>query len=64
MSVVRRPALLDFASSLVVGAIPSTITGIGVIGPYPIAAYRGWIGASSRWTASTGIAPLFLVASL
>jgi hypothetical protein len=39
-----QAAVLDFASNLVVGAIPSTITGITVIAPYPIAAYRGWIG--------------------
>jgi len=37
-------AVLDFASNLVIGAIPSTLTGISVVGPYPIAAYRGWIG--------------------
>jgi hypothetical protein len=39
-----QAAVLDFASNLVLGAIPSTLTGITVIGPYPIAAYRGWIG--------------------
>lgn len=37
-------AVLDFASNLALGAIPSTLTGISVVGPYPIAAYRGWIG--------------------
>ena len=39
-----QAAMLDFASNLVLGAIPSTITGISVVGSYPIAAYRGWIG--------------------
>jgi hypothetical protein len=39
-----QAAVLDFAENLVVGAIPSTLTGISVIGSYPIAAYRGWIG--------------------
>lgn len=39
-----QAAVLDFASNLVLGAIPSTITGVSVVGSYPIAAYRGWIG--------------------
>lgn len=39
-----QAAVLDFASNLVLGAIPSTITGVTVVAPYPIAAYRGWIG--------------------
>ena len=37
-------ALLDFASNLFLGAIPQTVAGLGVIFPYPVAAYRGWIG--------------------
>lgn len=39
-----RAAVLDFAANLVLGAVPSTITGLSIIGSYPIAAYRGWIG--------------------
>ncbi len=39
-----QAAVLDFVDNLVLGAIPSTVTGITVIGSYPIAAYRGWIG--------------------
>ncbi|HKY51030.1 MAG TPA: hypothetical protein VJP45_07225 [Candidatus Limnocylindria bacterium] len=39
-----QAAALDFASNLVLGAIPSTITGLSVVGSYPVAAYRGWIG--------------------
>lgn len=37
-------ALLDFGANLSLGAIPTSITGITVIGPFPIAAYRGWVG--------------------
>jgi hypothetical protein len=39
-----RAALLDFSENLVLGGMTSTVTGFVVIGPYPIAAYRGWIG--------------------
>src|SRR5436190_22874767 len=34
-------ALLDFGANLGLGAIPTSITGLSVIGPFPIAAYRG-----------------------
>lgn len=37
-------ALSDFSGNLFIGAVPSTITGLGIIFPYPLAAYRGWIG--------------------
>jgi hypothetical protein len=39
-----RAALLDFASNLVLGGVTSTILGVAVVGVYPIAAYRGWVG--------------------
>jgi len=39
-----QAALYDFGSNLVLGALTSTLTGISVIGFYPFAAYRGWIG--------------------
>jgi len=40
----RLPAaLLDFGANLV-GAISNTLSGFGVIAPYPVIAYRGWIG--------------------
>lgn len=39
-----RAALLDFASNLVLGGGTSTVTGVTVIGSYPIVAYRGWVG--------------------
>lgn len=39
-----QAALLDFAANLGLGAIPTSITGLSVLGPFPIAAYRGWVG--------------------
>jgi hypothetical protein len=39
-----KAALLDFGSNLFLGAVPTSITGLSVIGPFPIAAYRGWVG--------------------
>jgi hypothetical protein len=39
-----RAALLDFAANLVLGGGISTVTGIAVVGSYPIVAYRGWVG--------------------
>lgn len=37
-------ALLDFGENLLLGAIPETVGGASVILPYPLAAYRGWVG--------------------
>jgi hypothetical protein len=37
-------ALWDFGQNLALGAVPQTITGLTVVLPYAIAAYRGWIG--------------------
>jgi len=39
-----RAALLDFGSNLFLGAVPTSVTGLTVVGPFPIAAYRGWVG--------------------
>jgi hypothetical protein len=39
-----QAALLDFGSNLLLGAVPTSVTGLSVIGPFPIAAYRGWVG--------------------
>jgi hypothetical protein len=39
-----QAALLDFASNLFLGAVPTSVTGLSVVGPFPIAAYRGWVG--------------------
>jgi hypothetical protein len=38
-----RAALFDFGGNLY-GAIVDTLGGLGVIFPYPLIAYRGWIG--------------------
>jgi hypothetical protein len=38
-----RAALLDAASNLGAGVV-SAITGISVVGAYPLVAYRGWVG--------------------
>jgi uncharacterized membrane protein SpoIIM required for sporulation len=39
-----RAALWDFAGNLVVGAAPKTVSGFGIIFPYPMVAYQGWVG--------------------
>ena len=39
-----QAALSDFSQNLILGGIPSTVGGLGVVFPYPEAAYRGWIG--------------------
>ena len=39
-----RAALLDFASNTVLGAVPITLAGLGVVFSYPIVAYHGWVG--------------------
>jgi len=37
-------ALLDLGRNLLLGAVPETVGGIAVVPPYPLAAYRGWVG--------------------
>ena len=39
-----RAASEDFAGNLLAGAVPSTIMGLSVALPFPVAAYRGWVG--------------------
>src|SRR5688572_10423339 len=39
-----RAALLDFSENLLRGAVTDTLTGIAVVGPFPLVAYRGWVG--------------------
>jgi len=39
-----RAAFLDFSRNLFLGAIPQTAGGLAVVLPYPVAAYRGWVG--------------------
>ena len=43
-------AIVDFARNVGLGAVSTTVTGLAVIIPYPIVAYRGWVGGvvSSR----------------
>ena len=41
----RLPAaLLDFSRNLLLGAVPNTVAGAGIVLPYPLAAFRGWVG--------------------
>jgi len=37
-------AFLDFGSNLVLGAGVTSLTGLSVVGPFPIAARSGWVG--------------------
>jgi uncharacterized membrane protein SpoIIM required for sporulation len=37
-------AFSDFAGNLILGAMPKTLSGFGIIFPYPWVAYQGWIG--------------------
>lgn len=39
-----RAALLDFGRNLFLGAVPQTVGGLAIALPYPVAAYRGWVG--------------------
>jgi hypothetical protein len=39
-----RAALLDFGANLGLGAAPSTMMGLSVAMPFPLAAFRGWVG--------------------
>lgn len=39
-----RAALADFLGNLGRGAVPSTVMGLSVVMPFPVAAFRGWIG--------------------
>jgi len=39
-----RAAMWDFADNLVLGALPKTISGLGIIFPYPLVAFQGWVG--------------------
>lgn len=36
--------LFDFGRNLFLGAVPNTVGGLIIILPYPIVAYRGWVG--------------------
>src|ERR1044072_4747602 len=39
-----QAALWDFAGNLVIGAVPQTVMGFGIIFPFPSVAYQGWVG--------------------
>jgi len=39
-----KAALIDFLQNLALGAMPSTVMGLSIVMPFPIAAYRGWVG--------------------
>lgn len=39
-----RAALLDFQGNLFLGAMPKTVSGVGVVTAYPLVAFQGWIG--------------------
>lgn len=39
-----QAALRDSAGNLMLGAVPKTLSGFGIIFPYPWVAYQGWIG--------------------
>jgi hypothetical protein len=41
---VLLAALIDFTQNLLVGAVPSTLSGLGVVFAYPFIAQRGWVG--------------------
>lgn len=37
-------AVADFLGNLILGAIPTTLLGLAVLLPFPLVAYRGWVG--------------------
>jgi uncharacterized membrane protein SpoIIM required for sporulation len=39
-----QAALWDFSGNLLIGAVPKTVMGLGIIFPYPWVAYQGWVG--------------------
>jgi hypothetical protein len=39
-----QAALIDFGENLVLGGVPSTVGGLAIVIPYPVALYRGWVG--------------------
>jgi hypothetical protein len=39
-----RAALFDFSENLLLGAVPLTVAGLGIIFPYPLVARQGWVG--------------------
>ena len=39
-----QAALIDVANNLLLGAVPSTIGGLAIVIPFPVALYHGWVG--------------------
>jgi hypothetical protein len=39
-----RAAIIDFGRNLLLGALPQTISGLAIVPPYFIGAFRGWVG--------------------
>jgi uncharacterized membrane protein SpoIIM required for sporulation len=39
-----RAAVLDCGANVFLGAIPNTVGGLAIVLPYPMAAFRGWVG--------------------
>ncbi len=39
-----QAAVWDFAGNLVLGAVPKTASGFGIVFPFPLVAYQGWVG--------------------
>jgi len=39
-----RAAVLVWGAYLFLGAIPNTVGGLAIVPPYPMAAFRGWVG--------------------
>lgn len=37
-------AIWDFGENLILGALPTTGGGVGVVFPFPLVIYRGWVG--------------------
>lgn len=39
-----RAAVADFLGNLLLGAVPTTMLGLAVVLPFPLVAFRGWVG--------------------
>ena len=39
-----KATFFDFAGNLVIGSVPKTLMGLGIIFPYPLVAFQGWVG--------------------
>lgn len=39
-----RAAVIDFGENLLLGALPKTVAGLGIVFPFPLVAFQGWVG--------------------